>query len=209
MRVFIGADPRQQIAVQVLAHSIFWRSSRPVEITPLILAQLPIKRRGLTEFTFSRYLVPHLMRYEGIALFLDADMLVLDDIADLFDMKDGTAVQVAKHNQRFEWPSMMLFDCDQCRVLTPEFIDNMGNAPQTLKWAKSIGDLPPEWNHCVGYDAPAPAKLAHFTKGIPCWPETKDCEYSREWYDELGMCNSTVSHEELMGQSVHVKGAVQ
>lgn len=205
MRVFIGADPRQQVAVQVLAHSISWRASKPVSITPLVLHQLPIKRRGLTEFTFSRYLVPYLCDYRGIALFVDADMLVAGDVAELFDLKDDTAVQVVKNKQRFEWPSLMLFDNAQCRQLTPEYIDSPQSSPQSLKWAPSVGDLPPEWNHCVGYDTLNPeAKLIHYTKGIPCWPETKGCEHSDAWFKELQLCNSTVSHQELMGQSIHV-----
>lgn len=204
LRVFIGSDPRQPVAVQVLAHSIYSRSSSPVSIQPLVLSALPIERKGLTEFTFSRFLVPHQCDYEGIALFADADMLVQGDIAELFNLKDDTAVQVVKGKQRFEWASLMLFDCAKCKILTPEYIENPDNNPLSLKWAESIGELPAEWNHCVGYDHKKPAKLIHYTKGIPCWPETKDCEHSAAWWEEFKKTNSTVSHEELMGRSVHV-----
>jgi lipopolysaccharide biosynthesis glycosyltransferase len=168
------------------------------------LNQLPIKRRGLTEFTFSRFLVPHLCGYQGLGLFLDADMLVQGDIAELFSLKDETHVQVVKNAQRFEWSSLMLFDCAKCSVLTPEFIDTPTTNPLSMKWG-DVGDLPNEWNHCVGYDKPNPkAKLIHFTKGIPIWPETKSCEHSDAWWDELRITNSSVSHQELMGNSVHV-----
>lgn len=193
----------------MLAHSIAWRSSKPVDISYLILPQLPIKRRGLTEFTFSRYLVPWLCKYEGTALFADADMLVTADISELFNLKDESAVQVMKGQKRFEWPSLMLFDCAKCSNLTPDYIDNPESIPQKLDWASSVGDLPAEWNHCVGY-TPKPAqtpKLIHYTKGLPCWPETKECDYSDLWWKELEHCNSTVSYQELMGNSVHAQSA--
>src|SRR6185295_15933969 len=119
--VFIGADPRQPLAYSVLQHSIRVNSSQPVSITALQLDQLPIHRRGLTEFTFSRFLVPYLCGFRGKALFLDADMIVTGDIADLFEIADhASSVLVNKDQDRFEWASAMLFNCDHCKKLTPE-----------------------------------------------------------------------------------------
>lgn len=206
LNVFIGFDSRQPVAFQVLAHSISERSSVPVSITKLRLNQLPIRRRGLTEFTYSRFLVPWLCGYEGWSLFLDADMLVLGDVVDLFGLADSRHdVMVVRDQQMFEWPSLMLFNNERCRVLTPDFVDDVGNGLFDWRWAESIGDLPREWNHCVGYAKPCEAKLVHFTQGIPCLPETAGCEYAGEWMAELMACNSTVSWGELMGNSVHAE----
>jgi hypothetical protein len=211
VRVFIGFDPRQPIAYQVLHHSISERSSKPVAITKLRLNQLPIKRMGLTEFTFSRYLCPFLCNYQGWSLFLDADMLVLDDISKLFELADDKySVMVVKNPRlRFEWPSLMLFNNEKCKKLTPEWLEDPKNAPQAFEWAESVGELPSEWNHCVGYDLPSKAKLIHFTQGIPCFPETKDSEYAHEWMEDLQMCNASVSWQEIMGRSVHVKPVME
>lgn len=212
LRVFIGFDPRQPVAYQVLSHSILIRSSVPVSITPLVLSTLPIKRRGLTEFTYSRYMVPWLCDYEGSALFLDADMLCLWDVADLFSMNDefkttdSSSVMVVKNKIRFEWPSLMLFNNSKCKKLTPEYIDDVSSKPQSFDWADKVGDIPPEWNHLVGYDvANQNAKIVHFTAGIPCFPETKDCEFSAEWNKEAYVSVSTVTWQELLGNSVHVE----
>lgn len=202
LRIFIGFDPRQPIAYQVLHHSIIARASRPVSITPLVLSQLPIKRRGLTEFTFSRYLVPYLCNYEGHALFMDADMLCLSDITQLekFIVNDKS-VHVVQEIERFEQPSLMLFDNDKCRTLTPEFIET--GSPQKLEWG-TVGSLPKEWNHIVPYSGLNPeAKIIHYTQGIPFFPETKGCEHSKAWWDEANRSMSTVSWNELMGTSVH------
>jgi hypothetical protein len=206
VNVFIGCDSRQEVGPSVLAHSIVRRSRKPVSIHFLRLDQLPIKRQGLTQFTFSRYLPPWLMGYRGVSLFLDADMLCLGDISELFELSDSSYdVQVVKNEIRFEWPSLMLFRNEKCRFLTPEYIDAPDSTPQSLEWASRIGDLPAEWNHCVGYDPPKPAKLIHYTQGLPCWLETTGCEYSEEWAAELDSMNSTVSWTELMGRSVHAK----
>jgi hypothetical protein len=205
LRVFIGSDPRQPVSYSVLQHSISVRSSKPVSITRLQLNQLPLDRVGLTEFTYSRFLVPYLCGYKGLALFLDADMLCLDDISKLFDMKDSTAIQVVKNKESFEWASLMLFDCSKCWKLTPESISYADNLFRMDKW-EEIGELPTEWNHLVGYDPPGvDKKLVHYTQGIPVWPETQECEYWEEWHDERRAMMGTCSFQELMGSSVHVK----
>ena len=168
----------------------------------LQLRWLPIKRKGLTDFTFGRYLCPYLCGYQGTSLFLDADMLCLGDIFELerFAPTD-CAVAVVKNKLKFEWPSMMFFNNSLCMNLTPDFIET--GDPAALNWGP-VGELPGAWTHCVGYDEPqATVKLAHFTQGIPCFPETKNCEFSKEWNDELKHMTSTVSWQAIRGNSVH------
>lgn len=207
MRVFIGIDPRQPVAFNVLQWSIHRRATKPVQVIPLILPQLPIKRRGLTDFTFSRYLPPYLCGFKGVSVFMDADMLVLGDVNELREYVDGSAdVYVVKGPERFEWPSMMVFDNERCQTLTPEYIDDTDNNPAKLDWTDSIGELPSEWNHCVGYDEPRPdAKLVHYTMGIPHFEETKGCEYSDEWWKEYNSMTAGCSWLALMGKSIHAK----
>ncbi len=217
IRVFIGMDERQPIAYNVAQFSLTQNSTVPVAVTPLLLTQLPIKRRGLTSFTFSRYLVPWLCGYQGVALFADADILVRGDIAELADAA-ADAVSVVPHevvdmpngervSVGFERNAVMLFNCARCTKLTPEWIDDTANHPNKLNtWAESIGTLPKEWNHLVGYDRPnKDAKLAHFTMGIPCFPETKDDEFGEEWRYMHKKMNGTVSWKEIMGPSVHAR----
>jgi hypothetical protein len=163
-------------------------------------------RGGLTPFTFTRFLVPYLCNYEGWALFLDIDMLLKDDISKLFALADDKyAVMVSKNVKRFEWASAMLFNCAKCKILTPEFVENAQDL-HGIAWAneEEIGALPPEWNHLVGYDLPRDdAKLVHYTQGVPCFPETAESEYKKEWMIELKACNSAAPWDVLMGGSVH------
>lgn len=212
VRIFIGVDPRQPVAYNVLVDSITWRSSRPVAITPLRLHQLPIKRKGLTEFTFSRFLVPWLCDYKGSAIFMDADILVTGDIAELIACADYSYdIQVMQDQPRFEWPSVILYNCARCRALTPEYIDDTANKLYDLAWAKSVGTFPAEWNRCVPYGKQeGPAKLYHFTQGIPCWPETRGNNPEDElWIKQHRHMNSTVAWADLMANSVHAEHTLQ
>ncbi len=213
IRVFIGYDPREAAAFGVLSHSIHARSSMPVAITPLMLSELKgIYRRARdplqsTDFSFSRFLTPYLCGYEGWAVFMDCDMLVLDDIARLWALRDERyAVQVVKHEHvpkeqvkflgatqtrygKKNWSSVMLMNCAKCTALTPDYVNAAsGLELHQFKWLASdelIGALPAAWNHLVGYDAPRrDASLVHYTIGGPYFAEYADCEYAREWFAE-------------------------
>ena len=213
IRVFIGYDEREAAAFGVLAHSIHRRASEPVSVVPVMLSQL----RGVfsrewnplqsTQFSFSRFLVPWLCGYEVWAIFMDCDMLVLDDIANLWKLRDDRyAAMVVKHNHvpkeevkvlgatqtkyaKKNWTSVMLLNCARCKALTPEYVNAAsGLELHQFKWLESddqIGEIPAKWNHLVGYDAPRKdASLVHYTIGGPYFPEYRECEYAAEWFAE-------------------------
>lgn len=213
IRVFIGFDPRETVAWHVLSHSILARASEPVSLIPLSLQNLgglmTRERNPLqsTDFSFSRFLTPYLSGYEGWSLFMDCDMLVLDDIAKLWALRDDRyAVMCVKHDHRPEettkflgapqtaygkknWSSVMLFNNARCRALTPEYVNTAsGLELHQFKWLESdelIGGLPKRWNHLVGYE-PAQAGMSnvHFTIGGPYFEEYRGCEYASEWFAE-------------------------
>ncbi len=214
IRVFIGYDPREAVAFSVLAYSIHARASQPVSVAPLMLSQLKSvytrERHPLqsTDFSFTRFLVPYLSGYSGWSLFMDCDMLVLDDIAKLWAQRDERyAVQVVKHNhvpkedikflgatqtkyQKKNWSSVMLFNNTKCRALTPEYVNTAtGLELHQFKWLGNddlIGEIPHRWNHLVGYDAPNPdVSLVHYTIGGPYFEEYGNCEYADAWRKEL------------------------
>lgn len=106
-RVFIGHGPRETVAVSVLTESIQARATRPIQVAHIRQEQLadvfdrPPSPLQSTAFSFSRFLVPWLCDYQGWALFIDADMLCLADLAELWELRDGRyAVQVVKHEHR-------------------------------------------------------------------------------------------------------------
>ena len=214
IRIFIGFDPRETVAFSVLAHSIVRRSSKPVSVSPIVLSHLSgvltRERHPLqsSDFSFSRFLTPYLSGYEGFSLFMDCDMLMLADVASLWDTRDSRyAVQVVKHEhsprestkflgekqtsyEKKNWSSVVMFNNALCRRLTPGYVNAAsGLELHQFKWLGSdadIGHLPVEWNHLVGEYAPNPdAKLVHYTLGTPCFAKYANCEYAQEWRDEL------------------------
>ena len=94
--IFIGYDYRERAATNVLIDSLYQNSSVPISITPLITSQLVKQNlfyrkrdpKQSTDFSFTRFLVPHLMNYEGWAIFMDCDMLCFDDINKFWLKKD-------------------------------------------------------------------------------------------------------------------------
>ena len=213
IKVFIGYDTREGVAFNVLSNSIHRNATKPVSIAPIMLSQLkdvfsrakhPLQS---TEFSFSRFLAPYLSGFKGWSIFMDCDMLVLDDISKLWDMRnEDFAVMVVKHEhtpvedtkflnqpqskyQKKNWSSVMLFNNAKCKTLTPEYINTAsGLELHQFKWLNNdelIGAIPHHWNHLVGYDEPnTDASLIHFTTGGPYFDEYKNCEYSNEWREE-------------------------
>ena len=213
INVFIGYDPREAVAYSVLAHSIHARASVPVAIAPLMLSELkdvltrtrhPLQS---TDFSFSRFLTPFLSDYAGWSIFMDCDMLVREDIARLYALRDERyAVMVVKHvhvpkeekkfldqpqtpYQKKNWSSVMLFNNARCRALTPDYVNTAsGQELHQFKWLANdelIGEIPARWNHLVGYNPPRKdAALVHYTLGGPYFEEYRDCEYADEWRHE-------------------------
>jgi len=210
IRVFIGFDPREAVAFNVLAYSILGHSSVPVGISPLMLTQLKgvlsRERHPLqsTDFSMSRFLTPYLSDFSGWSLFMDCDMLMLDDIANLWKLRDERyAVMVVKHDHRpretskflgepqsaykkKNWSSVMLFNNSRCGALNSEYVSRASGLDlHQFKWLGNddlIGELPRRWNHLVGYDAPSrDVSLVHYTLGGPYFSEYADCEYAGEW----------------------------
>ena len=105
--IYIGYDPREELAFQTLVKSLQDTSKSQLNIVKL--DQTALRSAGLyrrawrqdinstqkidlvdnkpfsTDFSFTRFLIPHLNQYEGYAIFMDCDMLVRSDIMEVFD----------------------------------------------------------------------------------------------------------------------------
>jgi len=224
LQVYVGFDPREAVAFDALAHSIRRRSSVPASIKPLVQKELRdaglyTRERGpteSTEFSLTRFLVPALAGYQGWSLFMDCDMLCRADIAALFALRrPDKAVMVVKHDYvpktqrkfldqvqtkypRKNWSSLMLFNNERCRALTPDHVNSAsGLELHRFAWIDdgAIGELPLEWNWLVDEYAHNPsAKIAHFTIGGPYFDEYRRCDYAAEWFAEcesMRQCGSS------------------
>jgi len=212
IRIFCGHDEREAIGTHVFISSVLRRASEPVSFLPLNIKGL--QRDGTNAFAYSRFLVPWISGYKGVAIFADgADMLCRVDIAELWKLQDPRmAVQVVKHDYisqyakkyvgtpmeannesytRKNWSSLMIINCGHYawRRITPESIVDM-SGPQLHRFSfiedRYIGELPHEWNHLVmEYPHSDKVKIAHFTLGVPAFKEYRYCPFAGEWQNEV------------------------
>lgn len=221
--IFIGYDPREAVAYHVCCNSIIRLASQPVALNPLALNTLNSYNEthsdGSNHFIYSRFLVPHLMNYKGWAIFIDGDMILREDIDELWNLRDEQyAVQVVKHNYKTRratkylgsknedypcknWSSVILWNCahEKNRVLTPEFIQSATGAQlHRFTWLDSqqdIGGLPIEWNWLPDeFGENAQAKLLHYTLGTPSFYEFADTPQAAEWHRERIYTNYCLQH---------------
>ncbi len=232
--IYLGWDARETDAYDVAVASLHAQSLVCPKITPVIAE--PLRERGLytrketfkrglrwdkisdapmsTEHAITRFLTP-LLAKTGLALFMDADVLVRRDIGKLFALADPQyAVQVVKHRHvgrdgaaigadvkmdgqhqdsypMKNWSSVVLWNVEHPanQALTLEMVNTVpGRDLHRFCWLEpeQIGALPATWNHLVGIDAPNPeATIAHFTMGIPSMRGYANCEFAGEWRSYL------------------------
>jgi lipopolysaccharide biosynthesis glycosyltransferase len=210
--IFIGYDPREAIAFHVCANSIIRHSSQPVQIIPVALNLFKdyteTHTDGSNHFIYTRFLVPYMMEWKGHAIFIDGDMIVRDDIAKLWALRDyAKDVQVVKHDYKTKmpikylgsknedypcknWSSVILWNCNSYpnRKLTPEYVMKATGAElHRFTWCSEdrIGELPKEWNWLPDeYGENPDAKLLHYTLGTPCFHEFATTPMGDEWHRE-------------------------
>lgn len=185
--IFIGYDPRERVAVNVLIDSLYQHSSMPLAITPLVTSQLESERlywrkrdpKQSTAFSFTRFLVPHLRDYTGWSIFMDCDMLCRGDIKALWEQRDNAYAvmcvqqehvpvetvkflgEVQSAYPKKNWSSLMLFNCSRCTTLTPDYVNTASGLDlHRFHWLGSdqeIGALQGSWNHLVDVQDPSQA----------------------------------------------------
>jgi hypothetical protein len=225
--VWIGFDPREAVAYAVARETAKLNMPRHYGVHGIILDEM--RERGLywrptsrrdgrlwdniseapcsTEFAISRFLTP-VLAGEGLALFMDADMLVRSSLVPLFDYAAANpqyAVFCVKHNfqppegvkmdgqiqtvyARKNWSSVVMFNCAHPAnaQLDVDLINSRpGRDLHAFCWLKDeeIGALPAEWNFLVGHTViDEQPRIVHFSDGIPTMPGYEDAPYSAEWH---------------------------
>ena len=226
INVYIGYDSRQDRppkynkvinpCYQVCKSSIL-KNSNDVNVIPLKLTELidkgiyyrEVDPLASTEFTYSRFLVPYLNDFKGIAIFCDSDFLWQCDINDLLEYYNhNNSVMCVQHDYtpktdtkmdgvvqtsypRKNWSSLMMFNCEHkdIRNLSVENINTKeAKYLHRMKWTDKIGEIPMTYNWLEGdYPNNMHPKVIHFTNGGP-WHETWDGDYKENWlkvYNEL------------------------
>lgn len=216
-KIFMGSTSYQMPVFDVAKYSIE-RYNDNVQIFKLDQAALRSigiytrenKPNESTEFSLTRFLTPYLAGYKGWVLFMDNDMVCLDDIEGLFQHADDSkAVMVVKHNYdvvegekldgqinyaypRKNWSSVILWNAGHPSnaVVTPELVNNAtGQFLHRFMWLEDeeIGELPVSWNYLVDEYKTVPLtqdiKMLHYTLGGPYFKSHTDCSYADVWLE--------------------------
>lgn len=209
IHLFCGFDAREAIGFHVFVNSALERASVPVAIHALDSKGLP---EGSNSFTFSRFLVPWLMNFQGHAIYADAsDMLMQADVAELDALFDPSyAVQVVQHKEyktrhpikyrgtdmqcpnrdyrRKNWASLMCVNAEHpaWAGMTPDSIKaskGLDLLQFTSFASDEIGALPDEWNRIVDEGQPVEgAKVCHWTVGIPAFKAYANSPGASLWF---------------------------
>lgn len=183
VKVFVGTDSHMIKADTALEYSIRKHCSVPVEFVWMDYARGAIwdgwdigRERGkpyssqgwATDFSCFRFAIPEANGFKGRAIYLDADMVVLKDINQLFTYPMNHPVLVTP--KRFD---VILFDCAAFKDLSwwPSIEEMKKNHLNVQDYQKLLvehdfvgAELPLDWNCCdgIGYD-PEKTCLIHYT----------------------------------------------
>jgi hypothetical protein len=206
--VYVGVAERELVPFRVLEWSIKKNATIPVRVLPLPqVRRMPQHRqnRPRTPFSFSRFLIPELMGYQGRAIYMDSDMLVFADIAELFNLNlEGRHVGVTRQdripdrwlgNEEFKVGrqySVMVIDCENCAWNIDKIIDDLDRGVYSyadllhdlvIEDAASVLEtLDPRWNSLEFYEQESTKNL-HFTV-VPTQPwKYPKSEFGELWYN--------------------------
>ena len=215
--IFIGFDKRERAATNVLIDSLNEFSTSPLSISLLQTHQLINKgfyRRAKdpnqsTDFSFTRFLVPYLMDYNGWAIFMDCDMLCEADITKLWDCRDEKySLMCVKHKHKPKetikflgekqtqypkknWSSMMLLNCSKCKALSIDYVNSASGLDlHRFNWLEKeelIGEIDFRWNHLVDVQETNKERakgLLHWTLGGPWFKDQRlmGGELAAKWF---------------------------
>lgn len=223
LTVYIGFDQKESAAFYTCCSSIIHNSSGPIAIVPLKLSLLrdlylrDFDPKSSNEFSYSRFMVPHLSNFSGMAVYLDCDMVITGDLVELCEELEkytDKALWCVKHDYvpktkvkylgnrqenypRKNWSSFVVWNCSHPKNLsvTSDFVNEA--SPATLHrfmWCDDaeIGELGLEWNYLVGeYDSLPQDKVNnfHFTLGGPYFSHYSESEFSDVWWEEHSRMN--------------------
>jgi len=186
IRIFIGTSPNGEDAEaeMVLEYTLRKHSSQPLDITWMRQSKDSRSiwhcgwrgwnsRSWATPFTGFRWAIPEACNFEGKAIYMDADMVNLHDISQLFnvDFSSDKAIK-ARTGHRWDYEfCVMLMDCAKLKSVIPplkalrKLNGNFRSVHERLLKADMIESLDPRWNCLDGEDlAVEDIWHLHFTK---------------------------------------------
>lgn len=175
IRIFIGSDIYNIKAEQALKFSILKNTKSPVEFNVMsrfdqenIWKDWQHTSQWATCFSCFRWAIPAACKFEGRAIYLDSDMIVLGDIQELYDSDCSKGIATTPSRES----SVTVFDCARFKDMAEFQIDHLkANAVKTnlyynlLKNKSMVNFITQDWNCLDGEGwSPTKTRLVHYTK---------------------------------------------
>ncbi|MBD2777356.1 glycosyltransferase [Iningainema tapete] len=214
VKVFIGSGEASLIERKVLIYSLRKNSQREIDVyvfngthnsvelndeKPFLAPMsLRVKYRNVTEFSFYRFLIPEICNHQGKAIWLDSDMIALDDIGELFDTPMNGCDLLANKVVYPDIPShrdprclaVTVFDCEKVKFDLESLLDEVDQNHYSDRdlihlttnfrsfHPYKIGEFEQNWNIRDYWDKDT--KLIHYTNLT-----TQPWKYPNHPYGEL------------------------
>jgi hypothetical protein len=181
IRIYCGAARDARLPFEVLAHSIRRHTPHPVEIHAIDNGSAPLpadpRHAPYTQFSFARFAIPALAGYQGRAVYMDSDMLVFRDFAELWQLPfDGAKVliEIGSRDQRDrgKHTAVMLLDCARLEWRVDEIVADLGRrydyndlmaVDPLLARGEMLERIPTGWNDLDRFD-PERTRNLHYTE---------------------------------------------
>jgi hypothetical protein len=175
--VLIGGARAQKLSSLVCEYSILRRTKLALNIVHTFDGPVPepasVHLRSRTGFSFCRFMLPEAAGREGVGVYLDSDMILLSDIAELFSLMvpEGPPILCTSN-----LPSVIVVDCQRVGWDVGRILGDLDRKRWTYEqllglqaFEKNVGrTIKDSWNSLD--KIPFGTKLLHYTDmSRQCW----------------------------------------
>jgi hypothetical protein len=188
----IGASPRDRLPALVCEYTFRRASSVPFEVVHTFDREYGtsalLRRMNVTGFSYVRFAAPELAGHQGVAIYMDSDMIVFRDPLDLLKIPFGDAAVLRTRHQT----SLLVYDCERLKHWKSEEIlsrlevgkHKYHELMDTLCEPKVAATIPVYWNHLDVYHRGTTGILHYSDITSQPWTWGRH-DYGNFWYEAL------------------------
>lgn len=227
IRIFIGTEQKTVLQQKVLKYSIRKHTRSQIEFISLIgesWEKIQDRPLGIgTGFSLLRWTIPEKCNFEGYAIYLDVDMLVLTDIKHLWEAdvaypNRNTSVWCTNQNGFWE-TSCMFIDCEKAKLQWlsfPEILKRLQKDTDRKQYKELMRggvfvenppqQIPNTWNHLNTYEKDK-TNILHYTIEWqqPWYDDTHPLRYVWEEYFKECLSGGVITKEEVLDETKKFK----
>lgn len=201
VRVFVGSEPGQDLALAVTIDSLRRTASIAMEVVPLAEAGISIPQPGDPALKGSaflqRYLIPELCGHAGRAIYLEAGMVAIQDLRKLWPMPDDDfelrAAAARPGSGRPPQNSLLMLNAERLRWDIADIVARLDAGTLPLSAVRDevrVGNPPPEpviphvWNDVEHFEPTVSAIVTYADRPLQPWVSHAN-PFDEPWFRAL------------------------